>query len=391
MKRKEIIFFYIFNVLKNLHFFGAVSVPFFLKRAGLDYTGMFLLETVFAVSMIVCEIPTGVVADRLGRKVSLFLGAFIFGLAFGLMGLFPRFEVLFFSEILCGFGMTFLSGADHAFFYETVRDLGLGEKADLLAARYDACATIGMVLAFPVGSTIAGSTHWEGNEGLSFVFLMTWAALTGAAFLILFAKEKKRKGRGISPLRQGIDGLLSIFQNRKLRGFAFNFAAISALTFFMFWFYQTILMAGGVALGWQGLVASSFNLSGALFLLLTPQVKQLFNVRQIIFMTSVIPGLLFLGLVFDLGLGYAFVAIFGVTNLRMFRAPMLVTLINGVIEDSNRATVISGVSMIERLITAILYPLVGLLADISPRWAFGVIGLITIVLSLLLRLEEEEL
>ena len=68
---------------------------------------------------------------------------------------------------------------------------------------------------------------------------------------------------------------------------------------------------------------------------------------------------------------------------------MLSALMNEEIESSSRATVLSGVSMIERIATALLYPVVGLLTDVSLQITFLALGAITILLSVLLRIEEE--
>jgi MFS family permease len=59
---------YLFSFLKSLEFFGAVAVPFYLQRMEFSYTQMFLMETIFSVCLFLFEIPTGVVADRWGRK-----------------------------------------------------------------------------------------------------------------------------------------------------------------------------------------------------------------------------------------------------------------------------------------------------------------------------------
>jgi len=85
----------------------------------------------------------------------------------------------------------------------------------------------------------------------------------------------------------------------------------------------------------------------------------------------------------------ALIAIFGVIMLKLFRAPMLASLMNTHIESTNRATVLSGVSMLERIITAILYPLAGILTDISLNWTFLVMGLVTLAASLFLRVGKD--
>ena len=65
---------YLVNFLKNLQFFGAVAIPFFLDWAKADYTRIFILQASFMFWVFVLEIPTGVVADKFGRKASIILG-----------------------------------------------------------------------------------------------------------------------------------------------------------------------------------------------------------------------------------------------------------------------------------------------------------------------------
>ena len=109
-----------------------------------------------------------------------------------------------------------------------------------------------------------------------------------------------------------------------------------------------------------------------------------------LFLSSIIPAILYLGVYFIPGLPMALLAIFGVIMLKLFRAPMLTALMNTHIESSNRATVLSGVSMLERVITSIFYPLAGILTDISLDWTFLVMGLITLTASLFLRVGENQ-
>ncbi len=389
--KKNMLLLYTFSFLKNLMFFGAVSVPFFLHRAGLDYTGMFILESVFSVSMIVFEIPTGVIADKLGRRISLFLGALTFGLSFYMIGMFPSLHVLIAAEVLCGLGMTMLSGADRALIYDILKDTGLAENSQTVFARYDGFATAGMLLAFPAGSYLVGSGIVPYNDALGLVFVATAAALVLAAGVILLVREPARIKTGLHPLRQGMDGFVFIFRKPALRMFSLNFAAVSSLTFFMFWFYQTLLMRGGFPIRFQGAVASAFNLSAALLLFLTPVIQKRISTKNMIFLKSIGPGILYPSIAFFSGLPMAFLSILRLTNLPMYRQPMLNSLMNENIESGNRATVLSGVSMIERILTAMLYPVAGILADVSPRFAFGVLGAITIVLSIILRVEEEKI
>ena len=143
---------YTFNFLKSLQFFGALAVPFYLYRAGLDYKGMFILETIFSVCLVFFEIPTGVIADKFGRKISLFAGALGFAAGFFIFGFSIWYPLLILGEIICALGMSLLSGADRAILYDILITAKLEKDAALVNSRYDAFGTVGLLIAFPLGT-----------------------------------------------------------------------------------------------------------------------------------------------------------------------------------------------------------------------------------------------
>jgi MFS family permease len=384
-RRKDLYALYAFSFLKSLNFFGAVAVPFYLYRVRLDYGRMFALEAVFSASIMLLEIPTGIVADRWGRKVSLAWGSGLLALSFLAFGVFKDFWILLAAEIVCALGMTLVSGADKALLYETIQKEGSGEESTTIFARYEAAGTAGMFIAFPAGSLFAGSGLLGYEEALGFVFVATaiTLGLAGAAVLSVSERRVERGREGF--IQQGVQGFLYIFKIPELRVFAFDYSIISAFTFFMFWFYQSLLLRAAVPVGWFGFVGAGFNLAATLLLTATPALRRKLGVPGTLVLSSIAPGLFYLAAGILPGLGIALLAIFGVTTLRLFRAPMLSALMNDWIEDGNRATVLSGVSMIERVMIALLYPAVGALADRSLNAALLSLGAATVAAALFLR------
>lgn len=381
---------YAFSFLKNLQFFGAVAVPFFLYRAELDYLRMFSLEAVFSVSMMLLEVPTGIVADRWGRRSSLMLGSVVIGAGFLLLAASRSFALLVTAEIIAAAGMTLLTGADKALLYECVRDAGKIDQSEKIFARYDAAGTAALLVSFPLGTLFVGSGIVSYTSALALVFAFTGITLAVSAFAILPVREQKREQHTDSFIRDGINGFLFIFHHKKMRGFGINYAAISALTFFMFWMYQSLLIENEVAVSLYGFVASAFNAAAMLLLALTGVIKKRLGVHWTLFLSSLLPGLFYIGAGLWPGLLSAFIAIFGVTSLRLFRAPFLNALMNEQIADKNRATVLSGISMLERVLIAMLYPLVGILTDLSLNMTLVFLGTLTLLFSLVLRIRDHE-
>jgi MFS family permease len=377
--------FYAFSFLKNLQFFGALAVPFYLYRLKFNYGRMFILEAIFSVAMMLLEVPTGVVADKWGRKVSLLLGSLFLALGFFAFGVFRAFWVLVVGEVVCAMGMTFVSGADKAFLYEFLAAESREDEASRIFSRYEAAGTAGLFLAFPLGSLFAGSgiLPYEQALGLVFVFTAAAMALSGAALLGVKESHTARADGGF--LRHGVEGFLIIFRKKSLRNFGLDYAAISALTFFMFWFYQSLLAREGVPVSWNGFAGAGFNLGATLLLSATGPLQKRFGARKILFFSSLIPGILYIVTGTVHGLVVALIAMSGIVMLKLFRAPMLSAAMNTLISDDHRATVLSGISMVERILIALMYPLVGALADYSLNLTLIILGCLTILASLVLR------
>lgn len=389
--RTPSLFLYAFGFLKNLQFFGALAVPFFLVRLGFSYTQMFLLECFFGAAMFVFEIPTGVVADKFGRKASLGLGALFFGGGFAVFALTKSFAALAAAEVVCAIGMTLFSGADTALVYELAVAEGEADRAGARLSRYEAAGTLGMLLGFPAGTLFAGSGIVPYVDALGLVFLATGSAILLSGAAVLFVPEPPRERESGGALKAGVEGFRFIFSHPGLTRFSLNYAAISSLTFFMFWFYQTLLMENRFPVQLQGFVPAAFNLGATALLLRSEPIRKRFGTANALLASSAVPGLLYLLVAFVPGLPAALAAIFGVTTLKLFRRPLLSALMNARIESRRRATVLSGVSMLERVLTTALYPVVGLLSDHSLRVTFLLLGSLTLAFAFALRVGEAHL
>jgi MFS transporter, DHA3 family, tetracycline resistance protein len=85
---------------------------------------LLLLGTILEGTYLLCEIPTGVVADTISRRLSVVIGLVGSGLAFIVLGLASSFAVAAVSQLLWGVFASFQSGADVAWLTDEV-----GEEA----------------------------------------------------------------------------------------------------------------------------------------------------------------------------------------------------------------------------------------------------------------------
>lgn len=93
---------------------GTYMAIYFIEYAHLNNFQLVILGTVFEVTIFLCEVPTGVVADVYSRKLSVTLSYLCAGAAFLVTGLATQFWLLALGAVVWGVSETFLSGAREA-------------------------------------------------------------------------------------------------------------------------------------------------------------------------------------------------------------------------------------------------------------------------------------
>ena len=84
---------YLYAFFKNFAFFSAVLVPFFTDWGHISIFQVQILQSWFAIWVFILEVPTGAVADKIGRKHSLTLGSSLIALATIVYGSIPSFTI----------------------------------------------------------------------------------------------------------------------------------------------------------------------------------------------------------------------------------------------------------------------------------------------------------
>jgi len=116
-----------------------------------DYAGIGLLETIMIVTAIVSEVPTGAVADLIGKKHAIVI-AFVMGALGNLvMALAPSYWILILSIVIMTIGGAFYSGSMEALVYDTLKERGEEKRYKKALAKMTTMQNLGMALAGVVG------------------------------------------------------------------------------------------------------------------------------------------------------------------------------------------------------------------------------------------------
>ncbi len=143
--------------LRGLAFawFPIPTILLFYQSHGLNLEQTVLLKTIFSLSVLVLEVPSGYVADRLGRKFCLVAGSgvWIIGWLFYCFG--DSFAIFAMAEILSGIAASLISGADTAIAYETLLQLNRESYYRQYQGKLVAVAGITEAVCGLVGAAIA--------------------------------------------------------------------------------------------------------------------------------------------------------------------------------------------------------------------------------------------
>ena len=97
-----------------------INLVYQVQQVGLNPLQLVLIGTTLELTAFLSEIPTGLVADRYSRRLSVIIGFFLLGLGFLVEGSFPLFEALLLAQLIMGLGYTFLSGATSAWIVDEI-------------------------------------------------------------------------------------------------------------------------------------------------------------------------------------------------------------------------------------------------------------------------------
>ncbi len=112
--------FRLYGFLKNLRFFDPFIILFF-REMGLSFFSIGLLFSIREIATNIFEIPTGFIADSIGRRKAMIAAFSSYLIAFAVFYLFPSFWMYAVAMILYASGEAFRSGTHKAMILEYLR------------------------------------------------------------------------------------------------------------------------------------------------------------------------------------------------------------------------------------------------------------------------------
>lgn len=145
--------YYLIKIVMGVSFnmmFTAAAL-YRIDIAQLEIYQLILIGTALEIAVFVFEVPTGIVADLKSRRLSVIIGLFVVGLGFMIEALTPYFIVIFLSQIIWGFGYTFISGALDSWISDETKDVNIEHTIITGAQLNKGFAFLGIILAGLIG------------------------------------------------------------------------------------------------------------------------------------------------------------------------------------------------------------------------------------------------
>ncbi|MCA1029676.1 MFS transporter [Bacillus timonensis] len=182
--RNNIYFIYMYIFVGQLFFDRALWV-IYLNEKGMSLGEIGIIEAILHLTIVLFEIPTGIIADLYGRKISILIGTILsIGYA-GFMLISGNFAMFSLAFISMGLLVTFHSGAEQALAYESLKEQGREKEYTKVIGNMTAIALFSISLANLLGG-------WMAQFSWTFVYISMMIVHVIAVLPILLLKEPKK-------------------------------------------------------------------------------------------------------------------------------------------------------------------------------------------------------
>ncbi|MGM5482574.1 MAG: MFS transporter [Nanobdellota archaeon] len=350
--------YYAYTSLDMFLLFGAMTKVYFLN---LDFSlfQIMLLSSVAWASTFIFEIPSGVFSDFHGRKNALLISNIGFIIWVVVLFAFQQYFLILLCHIFAGIKTAFLSGADSAFIYDTLKALGKEKQYAKVQGRADSYYLLGRGVSAPLGSMIAAATSIRTT-----IFLTIFVSIFSLILVLLMKeppyKKKKHRNYGL----HFMETFSFIKSNRMVLWLVVFFALLAAMFKSSLQFTQIFLAEYNVSIALFGWLFLAFMIVASLGSRLYSEFYKVLGKGGIIYALGLIPpiGLFLTG--FIKSVIVYIIIIFVLEVLFGLAKPAKKHIINEMTDSAKRATVLSKISFLSSIAIAILNPLLGYAGDL---------------------------
>ncbi len=336
----------IYTFISSFYFAWPIFIAYVSSRFGLAAVGVYF--TTISLSALLFEVPTGYVADRYGRRLSVILGISMKIIGIGILVLGTSTVALVLNAVLYGAGLALISGAIDALLYQSVTHKEYEVTTSMSVPFYQ----FGLIL-----SALLGGYFYEINIHLPVIAEAILACVM--IMPVLLMQKDTHKAKGELTFKEAFSSLKQIFTVRASLIFLIAFLVYATvLNLFLEIILERKMIELMISPSQRGTIIAFVKIF-AIFIVQSVIIGKLQSVRtKAIF--AFISGIVSFGLLGFVKGSILFVLVYFMTNpFTMLFDAVLSPIKQKLSNHDTRATDISMYSLLARLAFAATAPIAG--------------------------------
>lgn len=338
-KRNEIIY-YISEFFNGMIFHMPVWVAYELQYISLSQLA--IIEAILQGTQLLSELPTGAIADLLGKRVSVMIGRII-----GIIGLIiyatsTNFLSFVWYAIITGFGDSFVSGAKDAMIYDSLKQDHKESTYPKIASK----ASLIFQLSFAGAILLGGLLSLWGYTIA--IYASIFASLITLIISYWFIEPSLDTQHFTLPtyIRQFRQGFHELFKTPYVRDISLFYVGVGGITWSAMMIYNTSLLTTiGYTTFQIGIIVACIRLFNSSIIFGSLHLKDIITKKRVYLLFPVIMIACYLPGIF-LTKEFAILAVAGSILASSARWVILGSYVNEHYDSKNRATALSTLSML---------------------------------------------
>ncbi|HRN85923.1 MAG TPA: MFS transporter [Candidatus Dojkabacteria bacterium] len=349
--KRNLILFYITRSLFIPFFWLAILYIYLTETKGLSPASTMFLLSLQEFLLIFLEVPTGVIADKISRRVSVALGYILTSLPFLIIPFTDSYLIFIAIFSIKAIGKALTSGADNSLLYDLLADYDSTSLYKKILNKSKSLMMLVTAICIFIGGFLA-----EINIELTLILPFPLMIIGAISVILMDEPETSRKAKEIQQqnyLKHTSEAFRNILGNRQLLTLALIWSIVMGLIVNLKWIYTPIFQALELNLVIIGGLTTGLYLLRSVLAFISVRLMQIDNLKSLP-LYSIILSISF---IFPILIYNPIIVILTLITITLFSETLMAISEEEIqlkIESKNRSTAMSGINLISSVVATIM-------------------------------------